>query len=189
MRIGVYSGSFNPVHNGHIALADYLVQHSVVDEVWLIRTPLNPLKAKADLMGNAERRAMLELAIEGHEGLRVCDIEDNLPSPNYTICTLQALQRQYPQNEFFLVIGADNWQIFDRWRDWQVILRDFHVVVYPRPGYPLPAGEAAFPTVLFVDAPQYDISSTEIRQRLQSGQSLSGWVDIKVEQYLHHVIA
>ena len=189
MRIGVYSGSFNPVHKGHVALADYLVQQSLVDEVWLIRTPLNPLKAGAELMGNEERRAMLELAIEGHEGLRVSDVEDDLPLPNYTICTLRRLQELHPDKEFFLVIGADNWQIFNKWKDWQVILRDFHVIVYPRPGYPLPEEGIKYSTVQWVDAPMFNISSTEIRQRLKLGQSLSDWVDIKVEKFLHHVIA
>ena len=189
MRIGVYSGSFNPVHKGHVALADYLVQQSLVDEVWLIRTPLNPLKAGAELMGNEERRAMLELAIEGHDGLRVSDVEDDLPLPNYTICTLRRLQELHPDKEFFLVIGTDNWQIFNQWKDWQVILRDFHVIVCPRPGYPLPEEGVKYSTVQWVDAPMFNISSTEIRQRLKLGQSLSDWVDIKVEKFLHHVIA
>ena len=104
MRIGIYSGSFNPVHLGHVALADYLVREGVVDEVWLIRSPLNPLKQSSDLMSNEARAEMLRLAIEGHAGLRVCDVEDALPLPNYTICTLQTLQGQYPEHEFHLII-------------------------------------------------------------------------------------
>lgn len=187
MRIGIYSGSFNPVHLGHVALADYLVREGVVDEVWLIRSPLNPLKQSSDLMSNEARAEMLRLAIEGHAGLRVCDVEDTLPLPNYTICTLQTLQSQYPQHEFHLIIGADNWLIFRRWRDWDVILRDFHLIVYPRPGYVLSPESMCESAVRFVDAPQYDISSTQIRQRLAQGLSLAGWVDPKVEEYLHHV--
>lgn len=187
MKIGIYSGSFNPVHLGHVALADYLVREGIVEEVWLIRSPQNPLKVSSDLMSNQSRQEMLELAIEGHPGLRVCNIEDNLPLPNYTVLTLRALQKQYPDHEFHLIIGADNWQIFPRWREWESILRDFHLIVYPRPGYPLETiSSQQYPTVRLVDAPQYDISSTQIRQRISLGLSLSGWVHPKVEKYLYH---
>jgi len=187
VRIGIYSGSFNPVHLGHVALADYLVKEGFVDELWLIRSPLNPLKAAGEMMSNQARQRMLELAIEGHSGLKVCNIEDSLPIPNYTINTLQALQQQYPEQEFHLVIGADNWLIFERWKDWEKILNDYHLIVYPRPGYPLPElSTTQYPTVRVADAPQFNLSSTEIRQRLAQGLSLAGWVDQKVEEYLHH---
>lgn len=185
MKIGIYSGSFNPVHLGHIALADYLVQEGYVDQLWMIRSPLNPLKAAGEMMSNQARQEMLELAIQGHAGLSVCTIEDSLPMPNYTINTLQALHEQYPEHEFHLVIGADNWLIFQRWRDWQTILDDYHLIVYPRPGYPLEEMSAEiYPNVRVADAPQFNISSTEIRRRLAQGLSLAGWVDNKVEQYL-----
>lgn len=185
MRIGIYSGSFNPVHIGHIALADYLVQEGFVDELWLIRSPLNPLKASGEMMSNQARQEMLELSIEGHPGLRVCNIEDTLPVPNYTINTLETLHKQFPQHEFHLIIGADNWLIFEKWKDWEKIISDYHLIVYPRPGYPLTEiSIQQYPNVRVADAPQYDISSTEIRKRLVQGLSISGWVDKKVEQYL-----
>ncbi len=174
MRIGIYSGSFNPVHQGHVALCDYLVSQGVVDEVWLIRSPLNPLKvASADsLASDHDRTEMLRLAIEGHEGLRVCTIEDDLPRPNYSITTFHALDEQYPRHEFHLIIGADNWMIFDRWRSYDEFLTRYHLVVYPRPGYPLSDddrlryGQEALGRVQFVEAPQFDISSTQIRQAI-----------------------
>ncbi len=185
MKIGIYSGSFNPVHLGHVALADFLVKEGFVDEVWLIRSPQNPLKRADGLMDNEARLAMLRLAIEGHRGLKVCTIEDELPLPNYTISTLRELQHRHPEQEFHLIVGADNWLIFRQWKDWDVILRDFHLIVYPRPGYPLPDIDPnQYPTVRIADAPQYDISSTQIRQKLAQGESLAGWVDPKVEQYL-----
>lgn len=171
MRIGIYSGSFNPVHEGHIALCDYLVKEGVVDEVWLIRSPLNPLKAhSADALApDEDRQKMLELAIAGHQRLRVCCIEDTLPRPNYSVNTLQALQKLFPGEEFYLIVGMDNWLIFDRWRAYDTILKDFHLIVYPRPGYKQETVEALKEQtahVQFVEAPQYDISSTEIREAI-----------------------
>lgn len=188
MKIGIYSGSFNPVHEGHIALCDYLVQKGVVDEVWLIRSPLNPLKANAanTLAPDEDRQKMLELAIEGHRGLKVCCIEDTLPKPNYTINTLQALQKLFPGEEFHLIVGMDNWLIFDRWRAYDTILNDFHLIVYPRPGYKEETIEALqnlTSHVRIVDAPQYDISSTEIREAISKGEETK-LMNAKVLEYI-----
>lgn len=191
MRIGIYSGSFNPVHQGHVALCDYLVREGVVDEVWLIRSPLNPLKvATADSLASDEHRAeMLRLAIEGHEGLRVCTIEDDLPRPNYSIATFHALDRQYPEHDFHLIVGADNWMIFDRWRAYDEFLTCYHLIVYPRPGYPLTDadrlryGQEATQRVQFVEAPQFDISSTQIRQAIADGRQPE-LIDARVYAYI-----
>ena len=108
MRIGVYSGTFNPVHRGHIALADYIIDKHIVDEIWMIRSPQNPLKINSALLSDEHRAAMLDIAIAGHKGLRISNIEDTLPRPNYTINTLRALREQYPSDEFHLIVGADN---------------------------------------------------------------------------------
>lgn len=188
MRIGIYSGSFNPVHEGHIALCDYLIQEGVVDEVWLIRSPLNPLKeaSASTLAPDADRQKMLELAIEGHRGLKVCCIEDTLSRPNYTVNTLQALQQLFPGEEFHLIVGMDNWLIFDRWRAFDTILKDFHLIVYPRPGYEAKTNEtlqSLTEHVRFVNAPLYDISSTEIRQSLSNKQTPK-LLDPKVLAYI-----
>lgn len=188
MRIGIYSGSFNPVHEGHIALCDYLVQEGVVDEVWLIRSPLNPLKAHAadSLAPDEDRQKMLELAIAGHRGLKVCCIEDTLPKPNYSVNTLQALQRLFPGEVFHLIVGMDNWLIFDRWRAYDTILKDFYLIVYPRPGYEMQTVDALKDLtehVQFVDAPQYDISSTEIREAI-AREEQPKLTDAKVWNYI-----
>lgn len=192
MRIGIYSGSFNPVHVGHIALCDYLVSEGVVDEVWLIRSPLNPLKVDAahSLAPDDDRAEMLRLSIEGHQGLRVCTIEDELPRPNYSITTFHALDERYPGNEFCLVIGADNWLVFDKWRAFDEFLSRYHLIVYPRPGYPLGwdeklrLGEDSIENALFVDdAPQCDISSTEIRRQIALGKK-PALLDARVYEYI-----
>lgn len=191
-RIGVYSGSFNPVHVGHVALCDFLVQQGFVDEVWLIRSPLNPLKVDAaqTLAPDDDRAEMLRLAIDGHPGLHLCTIEDQLSRPNYSITTFHELERQYPDLEFHLVIGADNWLVFDRWRAYDEFLTRYHLLVYPRPGYDLSTeeqlryGEDAIRNVRFVDAPQCDISSTEIRQAIACGQQ-PALLDPRVFAYIN----
>lgn len=190
MRIGIYSGSFNPVHLGHVALADHLVACGIVDEVWLVRSPLNPLKHADGLMPDDVRLRLLQLAVEGHPGLRVSTVEDDLPRPNYSVNTLCRLRDEFPQHEFSLIIGADNWLIFDRWKSWRTIVDEFHVIVYPRPGYECPVvGRDEFPNVVVVaDAPQFDVSSTQIRQLLASGSSLAGLVDPRVASALGGIV-
>ncbi len=178
MKIGIYSGSFNPVHIGHIALCDYLVKQGIVDQVWLIRSPLNPLKvSKAQTLApDEDRAAMLRIAVRGHKGLRVSTIEDNLPKPNYSINTFHALEKEHPEHEFHLIIGADNWLVFDKWRAYDEFLSRYHLIVYPRPCYEmgeeekLRLGQDAIRNVRFVEAPLYDISSTEIRAAIAAGQ-------------------
>jgi nicotinate-nucleotide adenylyltransferase len=183
--VAIFSGSFNPVHRGHVALAEYVVAQGLVEEVWLIRSPQNPFKTRAELMDDALRTRMLARAIEGRPALRMCDIEDRLPRPSYTIDTLRALQRKHPDCELHLMIGGDNWAVFRQWRAWDEILRDFHLLVYPRPGYPTEAAEV--PHVQFLnDAPQYDISATELRAALRAGNRplLDAWLPEGVPQIL-----
>ena len=138
MRIGVFGGSFNPVHIGHVMLASYLKQFEGFDEVWLMLSPLNPLKANStELIPDVTRLKMLDIALKGAEGIKVSDIELSMPRPSYTINTLRYLAKRYPRHTFKLIIGSDNWKIFSQWKDSEAIIRDFGVVVYPRPGYPV----------------------------------------------------
>lgn len=187
-QVGIYSGSFNPVHCGHIALADYLVTSAMVDEVWMIRSPHNPLKASSGLLDDAHRLAMLQLAVSGHPGLCVSTVEDDMPTPNYTIHTLCRLREQHPDVGFHLVIGADNWQVFRQWRAWQDILSSFSLIVYPRPGYALShthMADADLSHVRFAaEAPQFDVSSTQIRQAIREHTSLRGLIPDAVAAYI-----
>ena len=174
--IGIFGGSFNPVHNGHIELAKALVGTGIVDSVWLTLSPLNPLKAHPEeLVPDSARLDMLRLATEGVPGLKVCDIELSLPRPSYTINTLQALSEKYPDTKFRLVIGSDNMLIFDRWKDHEEIMRRFTPIVYPRPGYPCEGT---------VDLPVYDISSTFIRQQIRSGKAAGALLAPEVINYI-----
>lgn len=161
-RIGIFGGSFNPIHNGHIALAQAVLRQCALDEVWLMVSPQNPLKRNsADLLDDQLRLQMAEKSLEGVEGVKACDYEFRLPKPSYTWNTLQHLSKDYPDCTFSLLIGGDNWAHFTRWRHWKDILRCHQVIVYPRDEYP---GT--------IDVPLLDVSSTEIRQRVRAGESI-----------------
>ena len=165
-RIGIFGGSFNPIHNGHIALAQAVLRQCALDEVWLMVSPQNPLKQNStDLLDDQLRLQMAEKALEGVEGVKACDYEFRLSKPSYTWNTLQHLSKDYPDYTFSLLIGGDNWAHFTRWRHWKDILRCHQVIVYPREDYP---GT--------IDVPLLDVSSTEIRQRVREGKRIEGMV-------------
>ena len=165
MRIAIFGGSFNPIHNGHIALAQAVLAQCPLDEVWLMVSPQNPLKQHADLLDDRLRFEMAQQAMEHVEGIKACDYEFRLPKPSYTWNTLQHLAKDFPNNRFLLLIGGDNWAHFQRWRHWQDILWHHDIIVYPRDQY---AGT--------IDVPLLDVSSTQIRQRVKAGESIQGLV-------------
>lgn len=180
--VGIFGGSFNPVHKGHVMLAQFLSQSQYLDEVWLTLSPQNPFKESNDLLDDNHRLAMLHIATEGVEGVGVCDIELSMPRPSYTINTLAKLSQQYPENEFRLVIGGDNWNLFDRWKDYQRIIDEYGVVVYPRPGYELkPIRDK---NVVIVEAPLADVSSTVIRDEIVTGKDVSDMLHKGVWDYI-----
>jgi len=165
-RIGIFGGSFNPIHVGHIALAQAVLRQCVLDEVWLMVSPQNPLKRNdADLLDDGLRFEMAQRALEDVDGVRACDYEFHLPKPSYTWNTLQNLSKDYPDYTFILLIGGDNWAHFQRWRHWQDILWHHDIIVYPRDQY---QGT--------IDVPLLPISSTEIRQKVRAGESIEGLV-------------
>ena len=190
MRIGIYGGSFNPIHKGHTELAASIVQQGLVDELWLLVSPLNPLKQgeTSDIVEYEHRLSMARLATEDIEGVKVSDFEKNLPLPSYTITTLGELRKAYPEHEFVLVIGADNWERFPRWYHAQEIIDTYSILIYRRPGCEM--DETLLPpSVQVVDTPLYDISSTEIRESVKKGRMPLKWVDRKVATYIrvHHL--
>lgn len=179
-RIGLFGGSFNPVHNGHIALAVWMLEHSYVDELWLLLSPKNPLKGEHDGATDEQRQEMLKLACENVQGLHPCFIEFEMPRPSYTINTLKQLSSKYPNHRFSLIIGADNWLIFDKWRNSEEILRNYGVMIYPRPHYPIVLPDVGNVTYL-ADAPTVDISSTTIRKNVSASMSM---LPAKVAEYI-----
>ena len=171
MKIGIYGGSFNPVHFGHVGLAKWIIEHTDLDEVWLLVSPNNPLKAAGILAPEEERLAAVREAIKDIKGLKASDFEFGLPKPSYTANTLRALQKAYPEHEFTLVIGEDNLAIFTQWREYEYIASNYRVFVYPRKGSSmienLKLKIEDFKELVFLqDAPLFDISSTAIRSSL-----------------------
>lgn len=165
-KVAIFGGSFNPIHTGHIALAQAVQQQCGLDEVWLMVSPQNPLKRNdADLLDDSLRFEMAQKALEGVEGVKACDYEFHLPKPSYTWNTLQHLTKDYPDYTFTLLIGGDNWAHFQRWRHWKDILWHHDVIVYPRDEY---QGTISVPLLL--------VSSTEIRQKIRAGESIKGLV-------------
>ncbi len=180
-KIGLFGGSFDPVHSGHLMVASFIAQNSDLDEVWLNLSPCNPLKDKARESNDEDRLNMLRIAVEGIKFLSVCDVELTMPYPSYTISTLRLLRERYPDCDFTLVVGSDNWNLFDRWKDSEAIIKEFGVIVYPRPGYPvdfLPEGVAV------VEAPLIQLSSTFIRKNVKEGKDMNFFLPQAVYQYI-----
>lgn len=182
MVIGVFGGSFNPVHAGHISLVREVVARKLADKVVMVLSPLNPLKEDpASLIDDYLRMEMLRIACLPYPRLEASDIELSMPRPSYTIDTLRRLAASNPGDSFRLVIGADNWECFDRWKDYREILRDFHPIVYPREGCAMP-GEDSQATPMWADL--LPVSSTMIRQRLITGETVNNLIPPAVLDYI-----
>lgn len=184
MKIGILGGSFNPVHIGHLMIASYLRQFEGFDEVWLMLSPLNPLKATStELIPDVSRLRMLDVALKDADGIKVSDIELSMPRPSYTINTLRYLSKRYPRHTFRLIIGADNWKIFSQWKDSEKIIDDYGVTVYPRPGYTLaPIYDPNVDVVTM--APTAEISSTWLRKALAHGKDMRFFLPPGVAEYI-----
>ena len=180
--IGILGGSFNPIHIGHCILANFLKQTVDIDEVWLNVSPQNPLKDALNSDYDNHRLEMARLAVKDCCGIKVTDIEFSLPRPSYTIATLRRLQSTYPDCRFKLIIGSDNWMVFDKWKNHEEIIYEFGVIVYPRPGYPINNNNSK--NVTFVDAPQIEISSTFIRQGLKDQLDMRFFIPDDVNAYI-----
>lgn len=183
IKTGIFGGSFNPIHNAHLQLARQLREAAGLDEVWLMVSPQNPLKQQAGLLADDLRLKLAQKATSGEEGITVSDYEFHLPRPSYTWNTLRALTADYPDRQFVLMIGGDNWQQFCRWYRADDILLHYRLVVYPRrdcPVGPVPAG------VQVVEAELMDISSTDIRRRIRQGRPITGLVPASIE---HDIVA
>lgn len=186
MRIAIYGGSFNPIHTGHTSLAQSLIEQGLADEVWLLVSPLNPLKQSdtSQFAPYHHRLRMAEIAASHLHGVRATDFENHLPIPSYMVHTLEALQQSYPQHSFTLVIGADNWERFPQWYQSQTILQRHALLIYNRPGYDIPPESIQGRNIRIVNTPLYDISSTQLRQAISTGADTGSWLPKGVKEYI-----
>lgn len=177
VRTGIYGGSFNPIHLGHTRLGEWLCREGLVDELWFLVSPQNPLKTNAtDLLDDDLRLILTNLAVEESGTLKVSDFEMHLPRPSYMVSTLRNLCQAYPERHFTLVIGADNWHRFPQWKDHEEILRHYDIIIYPRDGYPIDASTLPPGVTLAIGAPLFDISSTDIRKAIAEGNCNGEWL-------------
>ena len=177
IRTALLGGTFNPLHNGHLTIARSVLEQGLADEVWILITPCNPWKTDQILLDDKLRYDMAAEAVKEIKGIHVSDYEFHLPQPSYTADTLRSISADYPDREFILTIGADNWVKFDEWRDYSYIKSNYKIIVYPRTGYettPTPGG------VTLLDCPLVDLSSTDIRKRVANGESINEMVPASV---------
>ena len=185
MKVGLFFGSFNPIHIGHLVIANHLVEYSDLDQVWFVVTPHNPFKKKSTLLDNYQRLEMVYRATKDYTKIKPCDIEFNLPKPNYTINTLVHLQEKYPKHEFALIMGEDNLKSFHKWKNYELILENHNIFVYPRvpentEGTELSKHKKVHP----INAPIMELSSTFIRNAIKEGKNVQPMLPQYVWEYL-----
>jgi len=197
MKIGLYFGTYNPIHVGHLIIANHMAEHAGLDQVWMVVTPHNPLKKKATLLDDHQRLQMVYLATEDFPKIKPSDIEFKLPQPNYTVNTLIHFHEKYPDHEFSLIMGEDNLKTLHKWKNYQVILEHYEIYVYPRLDAKNQTGEKITseqenieikynPKVHLIDAPVVEISSTFIRDNIKKGKNIQPLLPSKVWEYIDH---
>lgn len=179
MNIGLYFGSFNPIHHGHLIIANHIVENTELKQVWFVVSPQNPFKPAQSLLNEYQRLHMVRQAIDGSLKLKESEIEFNLPKPSYTVDTLAYLSEKYPRHQFTVIMGSDSYQNLPRWKNAEVILKNYSIVIYKRPGFEV---EALPGNVRLLNAPLLDISSTYIRKLVKEGKSIRYMVPDIVEE-------
>ncbi len=178
MKTGLYFGSFNPVHIGHLIIASYIVNNTELEQVWFVVSPQNPFKVSATLLNEYHRLHLVKLATEDNNQLKASDVEFKLPRPSYTVDTLAYLKEKYPQHEFFIIMGSDGLQNIEKWKNYEQLIKDNPFIIYKRPGFEITPIKGA--NMITVDAPLLEISATTIRRLIKEGKSIRYLVPDKV---------
>ena len=178
MKIGLYFGSFNPIHVGHLIIASHIAQTNFVEQVWLVVSPQNPLKKSSSLLNEYHRLYLAQLAVENDPLIKICDIEFKLHKPSYTIDTLAYMEEKYPENKFFVIMGSDSFKNIDKWKNAEILKKKYEFIIYPRLGFNIIENKNI--NLKIVPAPLLNISSTEIRKNIKAGKSVRYLVPGKV---------
>lgn len=184
MKIGIMGGSYNPIHVGHAIIANYMIQNTDLDQLWLMVSPENPFKAGMNMAAESHRLRMAELVTRRLDKVITSAFEFSLPRPSYTVDTLRALRKKFPNDELYLIIGADNWAAFDKWKSPQEILENYHIFIYPRYGYDVVIPDQYKDRVMLVDAPLIEVSSSHIRQKLAAYENMCFYLPEDVYEYI-----
>ena len=184
MKIGILGGSFNPIHTGHAILANYITQHTDIEQLWLMVSPQNPLKDNLAQSYDVLRLAMAELVARKCDNVITSGFEFTLPRPSYTIDTLRALKEKFPQHEFVLIIGADNWNVFNRWKNHDEILKSHKIMIYPRQGFDIDIPVELAGSVTKLSSPIIELSSTYIREQLKNSMNMNFYLPQDVYKYI-----
>lgn len=179
MRVGLYFGSFNPIHVGHLIIASHIAGHSDLEQIWFVVSPHNPLKHSSSLLNEYHRLHLVQTAIEGDSRFRVTDVEFKLPKPSYTIDTLTYLREKYPENNFTVIMGTDSFQNISKWKNYELLLSDHSFILYPRPGFEV---KDLTINIHQINAPLLEISSTDIRKKIKEGQPIRYYVPDNVRE-------
>ncbi|MDR3047311.1 MAG: nicotinate-nucleotide adenylyltransferase [Bacteroidales bacterium] len=185
-KIGLFFGTFNPLHIGHLIISEYIKENSDLNEIWFVVTPSNPLKNKKLLLNELQRLYMVNLALEDDLRFRSCDIEFKLPYPSYTVNTLAFLQEKYPQYQFALIMGEDNLENIEKWKNWEFILEHYQIYTYPRVGYNSEKFDKHH-SIIKIDAPKIELSSTQIRDSIKNKKSVKYMLLPKIERYINEM--
>jgi len=180
MKIGLYFGSFNPVHTGHLIIASHILNETELEKIWFIVSPQNPFKSNHTLLNEYNRLYLLKVATEDDSRIRVSDIEFTLPRPSYTAVTLAHLQEKYPEHQFSIIMGSDSFQNLHKWKNYEAIVANYPIYVYPRPGFDISNTIGA--KLNIVDAPLLQLSATQIRRLIKEGKSIRYMVPGKVRE-------
>ena len=172
MKVGLYFGSFNPIHHGHLLIATYVLQHSDIDQIWFVVSPQNPLKPSSTLLNEYSRLYLVQKAIEGENNLKASDIEFKLPRPSYTVDTIAYLQEKYPANEFSIIMGSDSFQNLAKWKNYTWLLRHCTFYIYKRPEHEVLPDYPGAKQINVLKAPLLPLSATEIRRNIKAGISI-----------------
>jgi len=181
MEIGLYFGSFNPIHHGHLIIASHILYNSDLDQLWFVVSPQNPLKQSAGLLNEYHRLYLVQLSVEEEKNMRAIDIEFKLPKPSYTIDTLTYLGEKYPDHSFSVIMGSDSFQNISRWKNYEQILKNYRIYIYPRSGS---SEIETYPNgrITVVKAPILEISATQVRNNIKEGKSIRFLVPDKVRE-------